>query len=509
MLKGFDFKNLDNTYSNFQRKDLAEQLAVVQRQCTYMKIPVMIIVDGFEAAGKGAIINQLVRELDTKHFIVHVFDSLKEEDLQRPYTWRLWTRIPPRGDFAVFDRSHYHHVKMNPDLPQEEIDKRLQHLLDVEDTLMNDGMIILKFFINITEETQTARIKELEKDEDRDFLVDDFDRKENKNFKKYFKHYDYILNESSSYRAPWHIVSGEDSKDAAKCVLGLSIKEIQKGIDRLLGLKEVGEIFVRDYQKNPTHLQELRIDLMLSDEEYDERLDELQDKAQQLAYRMFKQKIPSVIVFEGVDAAGKGGAIKRLTKPIDPRGYRVNPTSAPSEVENSRHYLWRFYMNFPKKGRMTIFDRSWYGRVMVERVEGFADVKEWERAYDEINAMEAELADFNTLVVKYFLYIDKEEQLERFKSRQKEKPYKLTDEDWRNREKWDEYVLAMNEMIDRTNTEEAPWVLVEGNDKKYARIKILEDFVARAEEICERVENKKSNGNNAKKDDKKEKDEKK
>lgn len=488
MIKDFDFKDVDNTYSNFKTKDLAEQLAVLQRQCTYMKIPVMIIVDGFESAGKGAVINDLVRELDTKHFIVHVFESLRYEDLVRPYTWRLWTRIPPRGDFAVFDRSHYHQVKMNADQSKEEIDKQLEHLLDVEDTLMNDGMIILKFFLNITEETQTERLKVLEKDEDRDFLVDDFDRKENKNFKKYFKHYDYILEETNTFRAPWHIVSGENIKEASKCVLGLSIKEIQKGIDYLLGLKETGDIFVRDYQKNPTHLQELRTDLMLSKDKYDKKIDELQEEVQQLGYRLFKHKIPSVIVFEGMDAAGKGGAIKRLTKPIDPRGYRVNPTSAPSETENNRHYLWRFYMNFPKKGRMTIFDRSWYGRVMVERVEGFADIQEWERAYDEINAMEKELADFNTLVVKYFIYIDKEEQLERFKSRQKEKPYKLTDEDWRNREKWDQYVEAMNEMIDRTNTKEAPWVLIEGNDKKYARIKILEDFIQRAEAICQKNE---------------------
>lgn len=495
MIKDFDYNHLDNSYSNFQRKDLAEQLAVVQRQCQYLNIPVIIVVDGFESSGKGFVINELVRELDTKHFVVHVFESLKEEDLDRPYTWRLWTRIPPKGDFAVFDRSHYHHVKMNPNLSKKEINKQLEHLMGVENTLLDDGKIILKFFLMIKEETQTERLAKLEKDEDRDFLVDEFDRVENENYKCYLKHYDHILNQTGSFRAPWHIVSGEDMKDAAKCVLGLSIKELQKGIDRILASRTAGEIFVRDYQKNPTYLQDLRTDLTLPREEYDDKLETLQKKAQQIAYRMFKLRIPTVLVFEGMDAAGKGGAIKRLTKLIDPRGYRVNPTAAPSEVENSRHYLWRFYLNFPKKSRMTIFDRSWYGRVMVERVEGFASPAQWERAYDEINDMESELVDFNTLVIKYFLYIDKDEQLMRFKSRQEAKPYKLTDEDWRNRDKWDEYLKAMNEMIDRTNTKDAPWVLVEGNDKYYARVKILEDFVTRAEAICERVEAERNNGN--------------
>ena len=503
MLKEFDFENIDDTFSNFKRGDLADQLAVIQRQCQYLNIPVMIIIDGFDASGKGTVINDLVRELDTRHFIVHVFEDLKEEDLDRPYTWRLWTRIPPKGDFAIFDKSHYQNIKLHPERSQEVIDKQLDNLLDVEKTLKNDGMLILKFFLNITEETQRKRLEELEEDEDRDFLVSEHDRRENKEYEMFRDHYDYILEKTSSFRAPWHIVSGEDVKEASKTVLGVAIREIQKGIDYLLGLKASGNIFYRDYNKNPTYLQELRTDLYLTREDYDDQLDKLQEKARDLAYRMFKLKIPSVIVFEGMDAAGKGGAIKRLTKLIDPRGYRVNPTAAPNSLENGRHYLWRFYLNFPKRGRMAIFDRSWYGRVMVERVEGFAEKNEWERAYDEINDMEKELVDFNTLVVKYFVYIDNEEQLQRFKDRQKEKPYKLTDEDWRNREKWDVYLEAMNEMIDRTNTERAPWVLVEGNDKYYARIKILKDFTKRAEKIIERVEKEKKKAKEEQKKDKK------
>ncbi|HHX55006.1 MAG TPA: hypothetical protein GX705_01500, partial [Clostridiales bacterium] len=189
--------------------------------------------------------------------------------------------------------------------------------------------------------------------------------------------------------------------------------------------------------------------------------------------------IPCVLAFEGMDAAGKGGAIERLTRYMDPRGYEVIPTSAPDETEISYNYLWRFYRDFPNKGRISIFDRSWYGRVMVERIEGFAEEAEWKRAYNEINQMEKHLNNFGTLVLKFFVCIDKDEQLERFKDREQEanKLYKITDEDWRNRDKWDEYIIAMNEMLVRTNTEYAPWIIVEGNDKQHARLKVLEKFI--------------------------------
>ena len=180
-----------------------------------------------------------------------------------------------------------------------------------------------------------------------------------------------------------------------------------------------------------------------------------------------------------MDAAGKGGAIERLTRYMDPRGYEVIPTSAPDETELSYNYLWRFYRDFPNNGKISIFDRSWYGRVMVERIEGFAREDEWKRAYDEINQMEKHLNNFGTLVLKFFVCIDKDEQLVRFKDREQEanKLYKITDEDWRNRDKWDEYIVAMNEMLVRTNTEYAPWIIVEGNDKQYARLKVLESFI--------------------------------
>ena len=195
-----------------------------------------------------------------------------------------------------------------------------------------------------------------------------------------------------------------------------------------------------------------------------------------------------VLGFEGWDAGGKGGAIKRLTEKMDPRGYTVIPTASPNDWEKAHHYLWRFWQAMPKAGHLSIFDRTWYGRVMVERIEGFCTTGEWQRAYKEINDMERDLYDAGAIVLKFWMQIDKDEQERRFKARQEnpEKQWKITDEDWRNREKWDQYEEAVNEMLIRTSTPHAPWVVVEGNDKYYARIKVLETVVRAIEKRLER-----------------------
>ena len=209
---------------------------------------------------------------------------------------------------------------------------------------------------------------------------------------------------------------------------------------------------------------------------YEERLKELQKKMEHLHGELYRRRIPVVLGFEGWDAGGKGGAIKRLTSHMDPRGYVVNPTASPSDTEKAHHYLWRFWRAMPKAGHIAIFDRTWYGRVMVERIEGFCTEKEWKRAYGEINAMEQDLVNAGAIVLKFWMQIDKDEQARRFKARQEnpKKQWKITDEDWRNREKWDQYEVAVEEMLEKTSMPHAPWIVVEGNDKYYARIKVLE-----------------------------------
>ena len=202
---------------------------------------------------------------------------------------------------------------------------------------------------------------------------------------------------------------------------------------------------------------------------------------------LYRRQIPVIIGFEGWDAGGKGGAIKRLTEKMDPRGFTVNTTAAPNDYEKAHHYLWRFWKNVPKKGHVAVYDRTWYGRVMVERIEGFCTKKEWQRAFKEINDMEAQFVQSGAIVLKFWMQIDKEEQRKRFEERQKnpEKQWKITEEDWRNRDKWDAYEEAVNEMLIRTSTPEAPWVIVEGNCKYYARIKVLEVVIEAIEKRLE------------------------
>ncbi len=223
-------------------------------------------------------------------------------------------------------------------------------------------------------------------------------------------------------------------------------------------------------------LNDLDMTVQLPREDYEKQLKVLQAQLHQLAFQAYVQKRPVVIVFEGMDASGKGGAIKRLTEKMDPRGYVVWPISAPSGDDKDRHYLYRFWRRLPEQGQIAIFDRSWYGRVLVERLEGFCTEEAWQRAYGEINQFERQLTDFGTIILKFWLHIDKDEQLRRFHEREQTnyKSWKITDEDWRNRGKWEDYMIATQDMILKTSTLTAPWTLVQANDKLFARIRVLQ-----------------------------------
>ena len=302
-----------------------------------------------------------------------------------------------------------------------------------------------------------------------------------KHFNRFLTLADEMLERTTSAAAPWTIVEAKQKEFAVIKVLSTVVGVLstvcnerrQENIQ-----KENKVVFQPPYEEmiKTSVLNQVDLSLKISSEEYKERLKKVQKRLQDLQNQLYEKRIPVVIAFEGWDAAGKGGAIKRLTEPLDPRGYQVNPTSAPNDVEKEHHYLWRFWNTIPKGGHIAIYDRTWYGRVMVERIEGFCTVEEWSRAYAEINEMEEHLYDEGTIVLKFWLHIDKEEQEKRFKERMNnpEKQWKITDEDWRNREKWDQYEEAVNEMIVQTSTTYAPWIVVEANDKYFARIKVLE-----------------------------------
>lgn len=487
MLEKFNFNSFDETYSEMKTSSLGERLACIQRECNNLKIPVLILIDGWESSGKGYVIKDLIRELDPKYYKVKMFQDETSEERMKLFSQEFWKNIPGKGDFAVFDRSLYHRILSDYNLNKVCLDIRIDEMNNMEKILYDDGYIIVKFFLHVRKDTQKENIKANMDDVNRNFLVDEKDLEQNLNYEKYLKHFDYLLKNTNSKENPWNIVSSEDKKKASKYILGKTIEELEQGIERILQIRKKG-IDNRKYNKTPKCLEKIDLNQFVDKDKYESEIRDLQNKAAELAFILYKKKIPTVIVFEGMDAAGKGGGIKRLTREIDPRGYVVSTTSAPTEEELKYHYLWRFYKNMPHKGFMTIFDRSWYGRVLVERVENLATTNEWDRAFDEINNMEKELRNFGMFIIKYFLYIDKDEQLERFEDREKEKTYKITEEDWRNRDKWDSYLVATNEMIDRTSTNYAPWHIIESQDKRYSRIKILKTFIEKAEEFIRKGE---------------------
>lgn len=482
MLLNNDPRIISQEFQDEKKSELSLKLFELQRACIEKNIPVIILVEGWESSGKGYVINELVKDLDTRYFRVNVFDEKAYKD-DYLYIRQLWEYLPAYGNFSILYRSMY--SAMFNDLKSDEktVARRIKQVENFEGLLNDDNFIIIKFFMDIDKKTQKDNIKRLEKDKYRNFFVSKEDIDQQKDYDLYRKNMSLVLDETNFEYARWNIVSAEDEKKAAKHIIGTCNKIIEAKLAEIEERKSAEKDFVYVSKEKTTFIEDMNLNLAVSDEDYQLKIDKLQERASELSYKLYTEKIPTVIVFEGIDAAGKGGTIKRLLRKIDPRIYEVNPTSAPSDLEKIHHYLWRFYNNLPDQGELAIFDRSWYGRVMVERVEKFANDKQWSRAFVEINNMERELVDHGVLLLKYHLVISKDEQEKRFKDRQLEKPYKITDEDWRNRGKWDEYIEAMDDMIANTSSQHAPWTLVSSQDKNYARIVVLEDFINNAEKI--------------------------
>ncbi len=285
--------------------------------------------------------------------------------------------------------------------------------------------------------------------------------------------FDRYLNDTNAPADPWYIIDAKSRKWAQLQVL----ETLVGGIDTALGNSAMAVPLLQNVfplEKMPK-LDEIDLDRAVTQEEYRVELDRLQEKLGHLHNKLYRKKVPVIIAYEGWDAAGKGGNIKRITEALDPRGFEVHPIASPEPHEKARHYLWRFWNRLPKTGHIAVFDRTWYGRVMVERLEGFCRENDWQRAYNEINEFERELADWGAVIIKFWVQIDKDTQLARFNERQNTpaKQWKITEEDWRNREKWDLYEGAVNEMLQKTNTSYAPWHILESNDKRYARLKAL------------------------------------
>ncbi|WP_026504594.1 polyphosphate:AMP phosphotransferase [Butyrivibrio sp. NC3005] len=459
-------------------KQERDRLSSVQMKIKDAKLPVMVIFEGFNAAGKGAIIGKVIRCIDPRFFKVATMDRQRSEEEKRyPFLYRYVKEIPEAGKFRFFDTCWMDEVVeqvLEEKLTEEEYQKRVHSINVMERQLCDNGYLVVKFFFHISKKEQKKRFDKLLSDKDTKWRVDDKDIWQNKHYDKCMEVFDKYLSDTNQSRTPWYIIDAKDKKYAEFQVLSF----LNQAIDVALQNSSLNvPILQNTFKMEKTiKLSEISLeDKTMTDEEYEAELDRLQKELQELNNKVYRKKIPVVIAYEGWDAAGKGGNIKRIAAALDPRDYVVEPIASPEPHEKARHYLWRFWTRLPKTGHITIFDRTWYGRVMVERLEGFCSENDWQRAYNEINEFESELHDFGTVIIKFWVQIDKDTQLKRFTDRQNtpEKQWKITDEDWRNREKWDLYETAVNEMIEKTSTSFAPWYILESVDKKYARIKAL------------------------------------
>ena len=486
MLEKIDLtKSLKKKEYKKRMAKLESKIAFLQRELKNLGVPVMIVFEGFGAAGKGTQINRLIQALDPRGFTVYSTDAETKDEKMHPFLWRFWTKTPEKGRIAVFDRSWYRKLlvdRYEKKTSKKEIPIILEEISSFEKQLTDGGTLVMKFFLDISEREQKKRFHKLMEKKATSWRVSDKDLDRNKHFQDYLEMADEMLTKTDSDYAPWTIVEAEDDRYATVKILSTVAAAFEdrykKEKESKKKEREVDGRFDKS-ELNDSVLKKVDLSKKMEEKAYEKRLDELQKKLRLLHGKLYAKRMPVVLAFEGWDAGGKGGAIKRLTNALDPRGYTVNPTSSPNDIERAHHYLWRFWTKMPKDGHIAIFDRTWYGRVMVERIEGFCTTQDWQRAYKEINQMEQQLVNHGAVVLKFWLHIDKEEQAHRFQDRQDnpEKSWKITDEDWRNREKWDLYEKAVDEMLVRTSTADAPWIIVEGNDKLYARIKVLETVV--------------------------------
>lgn len=460
------------------------QLAQRQIKMKEKKLPVLVLLEGWGAAGKGSVLGKVIRNMDPRFFKVADMNRPTEEEERRPFLYRHFIKIPEAGKFRFLDGGWMDEVTkayLYGRLKEEEYKNRIGSIIRFERQLTDNGYLVMKFFFHIDEKEQKKRLSQLLEDKNTKWRVTEDDIWQNKNYNQCLKTYDKYLNDTNQSTAPWYVIDSKNKKWAELQMLEFLIR----GIDTaMMNSAPAVPVLQNAFPlKEIPQLSDIPLDKVLEDEEYKEELQKYQKRLSELHNKLYRKKIPVIIAYEGWDAAGKGGNIKRIASALDPRGYEVHPIASPEPHEKARHYLWRFWNRLPKTGHIAIFDRTWYGRVMVERLEGFCGENDWQRAYNEINEFEKELSDWGAIIIKFWVQIDQETQLERFTLRQNtpEKQWKITEEDWRNREKWDLYEEAVNEMLQKTSTTFAPWHVLESNDKKYARIKALKTVIKEIE----------------------------
>ncbi len=463
-----------------------------QEKLKAAKFPVLILVNGADGAGKGEIVNLLHEWMDPRFLLTCAFAEPSEEEAQRPEAWRFWRALPPKGRIGIFFGSWYTRPILQRaygETRRRALEEDLRRIRALEKALADDGTLLVKFWFHVRKKDQKKRLEELEADPATRWRVTKLDWKHHKLYDRFRGICEDVVRETSTGEAPWHVVEGRDRRYQGLAVGKILLDLLEKRLAAPAApapapAKEAPAPRGPLGKRTVSVLDRLDLSLKAAEKKYDEDLLRLQGRLNRLVREAKGEGRCAILAFEGWDDAGKGGVIRRVAGALDARDYRVVSIAAPSEEERAHHYLWRFWRHLPGGGRVLVFDRTWYGRVLVERVEGFARPHEWRRAYAEINDFEEQIAAHGYVFLKFFLHVSPAEQLRRFKEREGTpwKRFKITEEDYRNRAKWDAYEAAINEMVERTSTETAPWTLVESNDKRHARLKVLRTFCGRLEE---------------------------
>jgi len=474
---------------------LRQGLLVQQVRLRDANFPVIVLFAGVDGAGKVETVNLLNEWMDPRHLVTRAYSEPSDEEAERPPFWRFWRDLPPRGRIGVFLSGWYsvplvNHVRTGDD---DTLNRVLDEIVEMEQMLVADGALILKFWMHLDQKAQKKRFARLEKDPLQAWRVTEQGRKNLDLYDQFVASAETIIHRTSTGTAPWHLVEGTDHRYRSLHVAGLLHAALEERLSKRVVVTaaeppEVVDTMTPQEISPPssdsrTLFDTLDLTVALEQPDYKRRLKTAQERLGLLHRKARALGISTMLVFEGMDAAGKGGSIRRITSALDARDCQVIPIAAPTDEEHRHHYLWRFWRHLPRAGRLTVFDRSWYGRVLVERLEGYAKDDEWKRAFAEIRSFEGELTQHGIVLLKFWLHISPEEQLRRFEERKNTpwKAWKLTEEDWRNRARWTEYERAAHDMIERTSTRNAPWIVVEGVDKRFARVKTIEA-------VCERLE---------------------
>ena len=467
------------------KEKLARQQLLIKKK----KVPVLVVLEGWGTAGKGYAIGQIIQNIDPRFFKVVSMQKKTEDDKRKPFLYRHFAKIPEAGQFVFLDTAWMDEIteeRLHGTISEDVYANRIESVRRFERQLTDNGYLVMKFFLHISKKEQSRRIAQLEHQKDTTWRVSKKDLWQNEYYEKCMDVFSGYLKNTNMPSAPWYIIDAKSRKWTEVQIL----ETLTQGIEIALSNHQMAVPLLQNVfplKKMPL-LCDIPLDKCMEEDVYKKELKQLQQRLGELHNRLYRKKVPVIIAYEGWDAAGKGGNIKRIAAALDPRGYEVHPIAAPEPSELARHYLWRFWTRLEKNGHFTIFDRTWYGRVMVEPIEKLTPEERVNMAYREINEFESQLHDWGAEIIKFWVNVDKDEQLRRFNERENtpEKRWKITDEDWRNREKWDTYEKYVDRMITLTSTDIAPWTILEGNDKKYARIKALKTIVKRLEKRLEK-----------------------